>query len=40
MKKEDYMQMEKEYRRGTKMLIVMFVMIIVGALTLNHYYGI
>lgn len=40
MKKEDYKQMEKEYRKGTKMLIVMFIMIVIGALTLNYYYGV
>ena len=40
MKKEDYMQMEKEYRRGTQILIVIFIMIVVGALTLNYYYGV
>ena len=40
MKKEDYKQMEKEYKRGTNMLIVMFIMIVIGALTLNYYYGV
>ena len=40
MKKEDYIQMEKEYKRGTQMLIVILIMIGVGALMLNYYYGV
>ena len=32
--------MEKEYKRGTQMLIVILIMIGVGALMLNYYYGV
>jgi hypothetical protein len=40
MKKKDYMEMEKEYKRGTKMLIIMFIIIVIGALVINQYSGI
>ena len=39
MKKKDYLEMEKEYKRGTIMLLVILGVIIVGAL-LVEYYGI
>jgi hypothetical protein len=40
MKKKDYMEMEKEYKKGTKMLIIMFIMIVIGALVINYCNGI
>ena len=40
MKKKDYMKMEKEYKRGTKVLIIMFIIIVIGALVINQYSGI
>ena len=36
MKKKEYMEMEKEYRNGTRMLIIIFIMIvIIGTIVLN-----
>ena len=40
MNKKDYMEMEKEYKKGTKLLIVIFIIIVVGTLVVNHYYGV
>jgi hypothetical protein len=40
MKKKDYMEMEKEYKKGTKMLIIMFIMIVIGVLVINYCNGI
>ena len=37
MKKKDYMEMEKEYKRGTIMLLVIIGIIIVGAILLDYY---
>jgi len=35
MKKKEYMEMEKEYRNGTRILIIIFIVIIIGAIVLN-----
>lgn len=36
MKKKEYMEMDKEYRNGTRMLIIIIIMIvIVGTIILN-----
>jgi len=40
MNKKEYMGMEKEYKKGTKMLIIMFIMIVIGALVINYYNGV
>ena len=40
MKKKEYMEMEKEYKKGTIMLLVILGIIIVGALLVDYYYGI
>ena len=37
MKKKEYMELEKEYKKGTIMLLVMIGLIIVGALLVNYY---
>jgi hypothetical protein len=37
MKKKDYNEMEKEYNRGTIMLLVVIGIIIVGAILLDYY---
>jgi hypothetical protein len=37
MTKKDYMEMEKEYKRGTIMLLVVVGLIIVGAILLDYY---
>jgi hypothetical protein len=37
MTKKDYMEMEKEYKRGTIMLLVVIGLIIVGAILLDYY---
>lgn len=37
MKKKEYMEMEKEYKRGTIMLLVILGVIIVGALIVDFY---
>ncbi len=40
MKKKDYMEMEKEYKKGTKMLIIIVMIIIIGYLIMNYQNGI
>lgn len=40
MNKKEYVEMEKEYKKGTKMLIIMFIMIVIGALVINYYNGV
>lgn len=40
MKKKDYMEMEKEYKKGTILLISIFIMIVTGALVIKYYYGV
>ncbi len=40
MNKKDYMEMEKEYKKGTIMLIVVIGLIVIGALVINQYSGI
>jgi hypothetical protein len=37
MTKKDYMEMEKEYKRGTIMLLVVIGLIIVGTILLDYY---
>jgi hypothetical protein len=37
MKKKEYMELEKEYKKGTIMLLVMIGLIIVGALLVDYY---
>ena len=36
MKKKEYMEMEKEYKKGTKMLIIIVSIIIIGYLIINY----
>jgi hypothetical protein len=40
MNKKEYVEMEKEYKKGTKMLIIMFIMIVIGTLVINYYNGV
>jgi hypothetical protein len=35
MKKKEYMDMEKEYRYGERMLIIIFIFIVIGTIVLN-----
>jgi hypothetical protein len=37
MTKKDYKEMEKEYNRGTIMLLIVIGIIIVGAILLDYY---
>jgi hypothetical protein len=37
MKKKEYMELEKEYKKGTIMLVVILGIIIVGALLVDYY---
>lgn len=37
MKKKEYMEMQKEYKKGTIMLVVMFIIIVTVALIINYY---
>ena len=37
MKKKEYMELEKQYRKGTIMLVVILGIIIVGALLVDYY---
>lgn len=37
MKKKEYMELEKEYKRGSIMLLVMIGLIIVGAVLIDYY---
>ena len=37
MKKKEYLEMEKEYKKGTIMLLVIIGLIIVGALIVDFY---
>lgn len=40
MNKKDYMELEKEFKKGTKLLIVIFILIVVGALVIKYHNGI
>ena len=40
MKKEDYKQMEKEGKKGTKMLIILFFIIVTGIIIIKCNYGV
>lgn len=37
MKRKEYMELEKEYKKGTIMLVVILGIIIVGALLVDYY---
>jgi hypothetical protein len=37
MKKKEYMELQKEYKRGSIMLLVMIGLIIVGAVLIDYY---
>jgi hypothetical protein len=37
MKKKEYMEMQKEYKRGSIMLLVIIALVIVGALIVDFY---